>query len=269
MEQQTISIAKAGVSTILNARTSVLAAANPVYNSRYDKTKTPHENINMPESLLSRFDLIFILLDKPNKENDNKLAEHITYVHKNHGKPPTEQKELYDPDFLKNYIAFARQFNPVVPEHLHQFITDEYVRKRKKESNYKVDKTKYAYTTPRTLLGIIRLAQGIAKLRFSNEVSQDDIREAMRLMDSSQESLKPDKETLETKRSNTKADKMTKIFNIVKSIVPPDGRISLKELENQIVSRGINLNDLEQFLDTYNKNEMILYSKENDYMQLI
>jgi DNA replication licensing factor MCM7 len=132
-----------------------------------------------------------------------------------------------------------------------------------------VDKTKYAYTTPRTLLGIIRLAQGVAKLRFSTEVNQDDIREAMRLMDSSQETLKPDQETLETKKSNGKTDKMTKVFNIVKSIVPPDGKISLKDLENQVVSRGINLNDLEAFLETYSRNEMILYSKENDFMHLI
>lgn len=62
MEQQTISIAKAGITTTLNARSSILAAANPVYG-RYNKTISPHRNINMPAALMSRFDLIFILLD--------------------------------------------------------------------------------------------------------------------------------------------------------------------------------------------------------------
>lgn len=63
MEQQSVSIAKAGITTILNARTSILAAANPYYG-RYNKDKTPHENINLPAALLSRFDLVFILLDQ-------------------------------------------------------------------------------------------------------------------------------------------------------------------------------------------------------------
>ena len=80
MEQQTVSIAKAGITTSLNARTSILAAANPVYG-RYNRSKTPHENINLPPSLLSRFDLIFILLDRPNEDQDNMMARHITYVH--------------------------------------------------------------------------------------------------------------------------------------------------------------------------------------------
>jgi DNA replication licensing factor MCM7 len=82
MEQQTVSIAKAGITTTLNARTSVLAAANPIYG-RYNLKLTPHENINLPASLLSRFDLIFLLLDVAEKMNDELLAKHIGYVHKN------------------------------------------------------------------------------------------------------------------------------------------------------------------------------------------
>lgn len=271
MEQQTISIAKAGVSTILNARTSILAAANPVYNSRYDKSKTPHENINLPESLLSRFDLIFILLDKPSKENDSKLAQHITYVHKNKCHPPKEEEGTFDADFLKNYIAYSRHFNPVVPNHLHEFITAEYVKKRKFESNYKSDKTKYAYTTPRTLLAIIRLAQGLAKLRFSNEVSQDDILEAMRLMDSAQKSLKPDGQDSreDMPRRGKKSEKLSRIYNIMKSMCNNKNIIILSELQNEVVSRGMTVSDLEKVLEKYSNLGMIVYSKESDTVEMI
>lgn len=81
MEQQTVSIAKAGITTSLNARASILAAANPIYG-RYDPKKSPIENINLPAALLSRFDLIFLILDKANAEADIDLAKHVAMVHK-------------------------------------------------------------------------------------------------------------------------------------------------------------------------------------------
>ena len=80
MEQQTISINKAGISTTLNARTSILAAANPLYG-RYNPKVSPVENINLPAALLSRFDLMFLILDKPSRDADERLAEHVTFVH--------------------------------------------------------------------------------------------------------------------------------------------------------------------------------------------
>ena len=86
MEQQTISIAKAGITTSLNARTSILAAANPVYG-RYNKKLKPHENINLPAALLSRFDIIYLLLDQANGTLDQKLARHVTQVHQSHKAP--------------------------------------------------------------------------------------------------------------------------------------------------------------------------------------
>lgn len=81
MEQQTVSIAKAGITTTLNARTSILAAANPLYG-RYNKLESIHKNINLPAALLSRFDLIFVLLDDCKQEKDLAMAKHIGMVHK-------------------------------------------------------------------------------------------------------------------------------------------------------------------------------------------
>ena len=80
MEQQTISIAKAGIVCQLNSRTSILAAANPV-DSRYDTRKSVIENINLPAALLSRFDLIYILLDIPTMEEDKRIATHILDIY--------------------------------------------------------------------------------------------------------------------------------------------------------------------------------------------
>jgi DNA replication licensing factor MCM7 len=86
MEQQTVSIAKAGITTSLNARASILAAANPLYG-RYNSRESTQKNINLPAALLSRFDLIFILLDQPNSLNDKELAVHIGKVHQNMKSP--------------------------------------------------------------------------------------------------------------------------------------------------------------------------------------
>ena len=99
MEQQTISISKAGISTTLNARTSILAAANPLYG-RYNPKISPVENINLPAALLSRFDLLFLILDKPTREDDEHLAEHVTYVHM-HNTHPEFDFELIDPTLIR------------------------------------------------------------------------------------------------------------------------------------------------------------------------
>ena len=88
MEQQTISISKAGITTSLNARTSILAAANPLYG-RYNPRISPVENINLPAALLSRFDILFLMLDQPSRESDEELAQHVTYVHMNNKHPET------------------------------------------------------------------------------------------------------------------------------------------------------------------------------------
>lgn len=101
MEQQTISISKAGITTTLNARASILAAANPRYG-RYNPRMKPTDNINLPAALLSRFDLLFLLLDKPNMDADLRLAQHITYVHKALRHPPMEHDtEPYDMQLIK------------------------------------------------------------------------------------------------------------------------------------------------------------------------
>ena len=188
MEQQTVSIAKAGITTSLNARTSILAAANPLYG-RYNQNLKPHENINLPAALLSRFDLLFLLLDKVDETNDVALARHVAYVHKTLRAPEREATTVVDPDVMRGYIVKAQQYEPVIPHDLHNYIVAKYVEKRKLQREG-LNEQSYMYVTPRTLLAIIRLSQALARLAFRDLVNQTDVDEAIKLMDFSIRSLR-------------------------------------------------------------------------------
>ncbi|KAH9483929.1 DNA replication licensing factor mcm7 [Psilocybe cubensis] len=187
MEQQTISINKAGISTTLNARTSILAAANPLYG-RYNPKISPVENINLPAALLSRFDLLFLILDKPTRDGDERLAEHVTYVHM-HNRHPELEFEVIEPNVMRHYIALARQRRPTVPREVSSYVVDSYVRLRKMSKDEELQNKSHTYTSARTLLGILRLAQALARLRWADVVEHADVDEALRLMECSKESL--------------------------------------------------------------------------------
>lgn len=107
MEQQTLSISKSNIITTLNANTSILAAANPVFG-RYNRKKSIADNMNLSNALLSRFDIVYLLLDNPNHENDLRLANHIAHVHK-YGKPPDLDFEPKSSEFLRSYISLVNQ----------------------------------------------------------------------------------------------------------------------------------------------------------------
>lgn len=103
MEQQTISIAKAGIMTSLNARVTIIAAANPAFG-RYNPKRTIDENIQLPAALLSRFDLLWLIQDVPNRDSDKRIADHITYVHMNGEQPKSHYKSI-DMQLLRYFIS--------------------------------------------------------------------------------------------------------------------------------------------------------------------
>lgn len=200
MEQQTISIAKAGITTSLNARTSILAAANPVYG-RYNKKLSPHENINLSAALLSRFDLIFLLLDVAESEKDLMLAKHVTSVHQRLNAPVNENK--IDAETMRSFIAHAQTFNPTIPADLHNYIVARYVEKRKFQRDGNEDLS-YTYITPRTLLAIIRISQAMAKFHFRDTVEQSHVDHAIKLIDFSFNTLQEISDQSNMKRKNSK-----------------------------------------------------------------
>jgi len=185
MEQQTVSIAKAGITTTLNARTSVLAAANPV-GGRYNTSWSPQENINLPAALLSRFDLLWLILDRADEERDTALAAHVLHVHRTLAHPPLEFEPLAPSD-LRAYVALARRVEPHFPEELTEYVANTYAEIRAEEAE-RGDQAA-SYTTVRTLLSILRMAHALARLRFAPEVAQSDVDEALRLMRMSKASL--------------------------------------------------------------------------------
>ncbi|GMG37426.1 unnamed protein product [Ambrosiozyma monospora] len=209
MEQQTISISKAGISTSLNARASILAAANPLYG-RYNTRLSPNENINLPAALLSRFDILFLMLDKPTVEDDMKLAQHVAFVHM-HNRQPEMAFEPLDSATMRQFISIARRYRPTISQQVSDYVVQSYIKMRK-ESKANENSNKYfSHTTPRTLLGVLRLSQALARIRFSNEVVIPDVDEALRLVSVAKQSLTQDEEF-----EKYEEPPMSRVFNLIR-----------------------------------------------------
>lgn len=182
MEQQTISITKAGIQATLNARTSILAAANP-RDGRYDRSKTLKANVDVSAPIMSRFDLFFVILDECNPEVDESIARHIVDVHRSGGKERASKAVAFNTGQLSRYIQFARTFNPQVNEDGKQVLVECY---RLLRSNDSLGKNKTAYRiTVRQLESLIRLSEALARLHLDDLVRPIYIREAYRLLQKS------------------------------------------------------------------------------------
>jgi len=174
MEQQTLSIAKAGIICQLNARTSILAAANP-QKSQWDPQLTTVENIQLPHTLLSRFDLIFLILDPQDEQFDRRLATHLVSLY--HMSETDVDEEFVDKSTLKDYLSYAKNnITPKLSEEASQALIHAYVDMRKAGSSRGAVS---AY--PRQLESLIRLAEAHAKMRYSLSVDVVDVEEAKRL----------------------------------------------------------------------------------------
>ena len=135
--------------TSLNARVSILAAANPAYG-RYNTKRSIEDNIQLPAALLSRFDLLWLIADKSDRENDLRLARHITYVHQNNINPPQQYTPL-DMSLMRRYIAMCQKQVPLIPPELRDYIVGCYCELRK-ESRAEENKNTTTFTSARTLV---------------------------------------------------------------------------------------------------------------------
>ncbi len=183
LEQQTVSIAKAGITSTLNARCPVLAAANPKLG-RFTNDRSIAEQIDLPPTLLSRFDVIFSIRDQPNQDRDRSLASRILASHRDVGSPrgavPAEALPPFSPDLLKKYVAHARTVRPRLSDEALSVLEDFYVRVRRQgeEPDAPVP------ITARQLEALVRLSEAAARARLSETVRPEDAQRAIRIVES-------------------------------------------------------------------------------------
>lgn len=176
MEQQTISIAKAGIQATLNARTSILAAANPV-GGRYNRKLGLRANINMSAPIMSRFDLFFVVLDDPNERIDNELADHIVDLHM---KEDAAINPPYTTEQLQRYIRYARTFKPKMTKAARKYLVEKYKELRADDAQG-LGKNSYRITV-RQLESMIRLSEAIARSNCVHEITPKFVNEAFNLL---------------------------------------------------------------------------------------
>jgi DNA replication licensing factor MCM6 len=182
MEQQTISITKAGIQATLNARTSILAAANPIFG-RYDKTKTLRQNVAISPPIMSRFDLFFIVVDEPDETTDENIARHIVNVHQKKEaalRLESDGETHYSMQVLQNYVRFARTINPVLTPDAMAAAVRAYGKLR---SDDQVGASRSSYRiTVRQLEALLRLSEALARVHLDEFVREKYVLEAYSLL---------------------------------------------------------------------------------------
>ncbi|KAF8329815.1 MCM2/3/5 family-domain-containing protein [Cantharellus anzutake] len=188
MEQQTISIAKAGITTVLNSRASVLAAANPVFG-RYDEARSAGDNIDFQVTILSRFDMIFIVKDTHDEARDKAIAEHVVGLHMNRVmEVETNVEGELSLEKMKRYIAFCKaKCAPRLTPEAATLLSSHFVAFRKEVQQLEAENRERNSIpmTARQLEAIIRISEALAKMTLSPTVHEHHVNEAIRLFKTS------------------------------------------------------------------------------------
>jgi replicative DNA helicase Mcm len=233
MEQHTVSVAKGGIVATLNARTAILAAANPTLG-RYEPHRTVAENISLPVTILSRFDLIFVLRDVPNKETDGKMSMHILELHRK-GSSPVEPP--ISAELLRKYISYAKSFKPVLSSDALKRLNDFYLAMR---SASEAEGSPVAITA-RQLESLVRTAEARARAALKKEVQAEDAEAAVAIMKRSLEevgidlsSYKIDIDIIMTGRSKSMRDRLQIILTALIEMEKETGMVEKESLETEL-----------------------------------
>jgi replicative DNA helicase Mcm len=266
MEQHTVSVAKGGIVATLNARTAVLAAANPALG-RYEPYRTVAENIALPVTILSRFDLIFVLRDVPEKELDTKMSEHILNIHRK-GTAPAETP--ISPDILRKYISYARNIKPVLTEEAMQRLKDFYLTMR---AASETEGSPIAITA-RQLEALVRLAEARARVACRKEILAEDAEAAIAIMRRSLEevgidvtSRKIDIDIIMTGKPKSVRDKLQVVLGSIVEMEKETGMVEktalLEKLEREY---DIPLSEAERLIGQLIR-EGTIYSPRDGYLK--
>lgn len=238
MEQQTISIAKAGITTVLNTRTSVLAAANPVFG-RYDDMKSAVDNIDFQSTILSRFDLIFIIRDVRDIERDERVARHVMSLHSGASANEKVEGEI-DLETLRRYVCYARhKCKPRLSDAAARRLQDEYIRIRAKFGQETAEGAPAIPITVRQLEAIIRISESLAKMTLSNVATEKHVEEAVQLFKESTEDAASKGLMLEGMTSPQVMAEVLKSEKAIKERVGIGMSVPERALVNELKDRGI------------------------------
>lgn len=247
MAQQTVSIAKGGIVATLNARTSILAAANPELG-RYNPYESFTVNVNLPITILSRFDLIFVLRDEPIPEQDQRIASHILSL-QSRSIPPSEPP--IKPEILRKYIAYAKRIQPELTPRASKLIENFYLQMR---SIYQ--QTSTIAITARQLESLIRLAEARARAALREYVTEEDVMDVIDLMKKSLsevgidvETGKPDIDVILTGKPKSIRDKFSLVLKIVGEIQEKKGYVEDAELREALKEYGIDEQEIRMILN--------------------
>ena len=271
LEQQTVSISKANVHATLNARTSVLAAANPKFG-RFDPFSTVAEQIDMPPTLINRFDLIFPIKDLPDEIKDERAARHILRLHQS---PDVIETDI-STAFLKKYIAYARQnIRPEITDGALLEIKDFYVQMR----NQQLQDERVARTipiSPRQLEALVRLSEASAKIRLADKVTRKDSRRAIKLLTYclSQIGRDPITGAIDIDRITTgipasQRDRIFTVRDIINELEQSIGKIiPIDAIQKEAVNRGMKEEDVEEVIERL-KRTGDLYEPRRDHISRV
>jgi len=248
MEQGTLSIAKAGIIATLNARTSVLAAANPKFG-RFDSYRSLADQIDLPPPILSRFDLIFPIRDVPKEDKDRLIAQHILRYR---SMSDSGLKQEIDPELLRKYISYSRtSISPNINEDAAKRMEDFYADMRRggTEGNP-------IPITPRQLESIVRLSEARARMKLQKEVTPEDVDRAIHLMEYCLQSVGVDPETgkvdidkMMTGRFRSQWDRVVGLSDLIDELCQKHGGlVPISEILEMAEQRGIDQKDANKLL---------------------
>lgn len=266
MEQQIVSVAKGGIVATLNARTSILAAANPALG-RYDPYRTVAENIALPITILSRFDLIFVLRDVPEKEADTKMTEHILDLHRT-GKAPVESP--IPPTLLRKYISYAKNLKPALTSEALDRLKDFYLTMR---SASETEGTPIAITA-RQLESLVRIAEARARATLRKEILAEDAEAAIAIVKRSLEevgidvtSRKYDIDIIMTGKPKSLRDRLQVVLGKIIDMEKETGMVEKSELLERLETEHEIVGPEAERLIGQLLREGTIYSPKNGYLK--
>lgn len=267
MEQQTISVAKAGIITKFKANTSILAASNPKF-SRFDRYKSPAEQFDIPPTLMSRFDLMFPIKDVVDRELDKNIAEHMLKMHGS-GEDLEDIKPDIPADLFRKYIAYSRiHVRPMITEDAKEKLMDYYVNLRASSHGGAVP------ATPRQLEALVRLSEASAKIRLSDTVTVTDAERAIRLTNFVLREVAYDESTgvfdidrIVTEHPKSTRDKIRVVESIIRELVGEDesATASLENIKEKAREHDIDGFETEKLIEELKLKGYIFEPRHGQY----